>query len=74
MQKDDLSTVQEIMDRIKDNVQQNETILQNFQEQSEHMRLAKMLLAAEERENIAQQEKNKKVIEGKKTKKPTKGK
>ena len=74
MQKDDLSTVQEIMDRIKDNVQQNENILQNFQEQSEHMRLAKMLLAAEERENIAQQEKNKKVIEGKKTKKPTKGK
>ena len=74
MQKDDLSTVQEIMDRIKDNVQQNETILQNFQEQSEHMRLAKMLLAAEERENIAQQEKNKKVLEGKKTKKPTKGK
>ena len=40
-QKDDLSKVQDIMDRIKDNVQQNENILQNFQEQSMHMKMAK---------------------------------
>ena len=61
------------MDRIKDNVQQNESILQNFQEQSQHLKYSKYAQAKEDAAKMASLEKQGVVTE-KKGKKPAKGK